>query len=103
MKKRIADFFYHLSLVATPSNVVMRTNDTDSLVIGMGCNQFYDTSLKLWLEVGTQSKNTMEYISIDQTCEKFGSSVCNALPAFHAFTGCDYTASFKRKGKVVPF
>ena len=25
------------------------------------------------------------------------------LPAFHAFTGCDYTASFKRKGKVAPF
>ena len=25
------------------------------------------------------------------------------LPAFHAFTGCDNTASFKRKGKVAPF
>ena len=25
------------------------------------------------------------------------------LPAFHAFTGCDYTALFKRKGKVAPF
>ena len=95
--------FYHVLLVATPSNVVMRTNDTDALVIAMGCKQFYDTSLKLWLEVGTQSKNTIRYISIDQACEKFGSSLCNALPAFHAFTGCDYTASFKRKGKVTPF
>ena len=44
--------FYHLSLVATPSNIVMRTNDTDSLVIAVGCKQFYDNSLKLWLEVG---------------------------------------------------
>ena len=43
--------FYHLSLVATPNNVVMRTNDTDSLVIAMECKQFYDTLLKLWLEV----------------------------------------------------
>ena len=95
--------FYHVSLVATPSNVVMRTNDTDALVIAMGCKQFYDTSLKLLLEVETQSKNTIRYISIDQASEIFGSSLCNALPAFHAFTGCNYTASFKRKGKVVPF
>ena len=29
--------FYHVLLVATPSNVVMRTNDTDALVIAMGC------------------------------------------------------------------
>ena len=95
--------FYHLSLVTTPSNVAMRTNYTESLVIAMGCKQFSDTSLKLWLEVGTQSKNTIRYISIDQACEKFCSSLCNTLPAFHAFTGCDYTASFKRKGKVAPF
>ena len=95
--------FYHSSLVATPSNVVMRANDTDSLVIAMGRKQFYDTSMKLWLEVGTLSKNTIRYISIDLSCEKFGLSLCNVLPAFHAFTGCDYTASFKRKGKVAPF
>ena len=93
--------FYHVSLVAALCKVVMRANDTD--VIPMGCKQFYDTSLKLWLEVGTQSKNTIRYISIDQVCEKFGSSLCNALPAFHVFTGCDYTASFKRKGKVALF
>ena len=34
----------------------MRTNDTDSLVIAMGCKQFYDNSLKLWLQVGIHSK-----------------------------------------------
>ena len=58
--------FYHVSLVATPSKVVMRTNDTDALVVLMGCKQFYDTSLKLWLEVGTQSKSAVRCISIDQ-------------------------------------
>ena len=47
--------FYHLLLVATPSNVVIKTNDTDN-VIAMRCKQFYDTSMKLWLEVRTQSK-----------------------------------------------
>ena len=45
MKKQLAECFIHLLLVATPSNVVMRTNDTDSLVIVIGCKQFYDTHL----------------------------------------------------------
>ena len=44
---------YHVSLVTAPSNA-MRTNDTDALVIAMGCKQFCGTSMKLWLEVGTQ-------------------------------------------------
>ena len=29
--------FYHVLLVAAPSNVVMRTNDADALVIAMEC------------------------------------------------------------------
>ena len=69
----------------------------------MGCREFHDNSMKLWLEVGTQAKNAMRYISIDQACEKFGSVLCNALSVFHVFTGSDYSASFKRKKKVEPF
>ena len=34
---------------------------------------------------------------------RFGQSLCNSLPAFHAFTGCDYSASFYGKGKATPF
>lgn len=29
--------------------------------------------------------------------------MCRSLPGFHAYTGCNYTASFLRKGKVKPF
>ena len=74
--------FYHLSLIVTPSNVVMRTIDTDSLIIAMGCKKFYETSLKLWLEVGTQSKNTIKYISIDQSCEKFWFIIMQCVTSF---------------------
>ena len=55
-EKADSRIFCHVWLVATPSNVVMRTNNADALVIAMGCKQFYDTSLKLWLEVGTVKK-----------------------------------------------
>ena len=98
MTERIT--YYHLSLVATLSNVIMKTNDANPLFITMVCKQFYETSLKLWLEVPTQSKNTTKYISIDQICEKFASLLRNALAAFHAFTRCHNTASIKRKRQV---
>ena len=29
-------------------------------------------------------------------------SLCFTLPGFHTFTGCDYTASYNRKGKIRP-
>ena len=29
-----------------------------------------------------------------------GPDLCAALPAYHAFTDCDYTRAFVRKGKV---
>ena len=83
--------FYHLSLVATPSNAVMRTNDIDTLVSAMGCLSSFMTP---------QFYVTVKYISIDQACEKFGSSLRNTLPAFHNFTVWDYTVSFKRNGNL---
>lgn len=32
-----------------------------------------------------------------------GPDLCRALPGFHAFTGCDYTAAFIQKGKARPY
>ena len=37
--------------------------------------------------------------SINEICSKFERDVCQALPVFHAFTGCDTTSSFHGKGK----
>lgn len=34
---------------------------------------------------------------------KSGLTLCLSLPAFLAFTGCDYTAAFYNKGKLKPF
>lgn len=35
--------------------------------------------------------------------EQLGSSLCQALPGFHAFTGSDHAAAFIRKGKIKPY
>ena len=38
--------FYHLAKTTAPNNGVMRTSDTDYLIIALGCNQFLDQSIK---------------------------------------------------------
>ena len=101
MKKQIL-FFFHLSNIVLPSNVVVRTSDTDCVVIGLGCKHLYDPSLNTWLEVGVQSNNSQSFINMNSLYSHFGETLCKSLPAYHAFTGCDYTASFCRRGKVNP-
>lgn len=55
------------------------------------------------MEVGTYSNNTQRLINLNEIYNNLGASVCAALPAFHAFIGCDYTASFFGKGTAKPF
>lgn len=45
----------------------------------------------------------LDCINCTDLALKLGSKLCQSLPAFHAFTGCDYTAAFYNKGKVKPF
>ena len=94
--------FNHLKWLTGSKNVVLRTNDTDVLVIALGNMAKIDNSLHVWLEVGLSSSNTLRYISVNEIWRTLGSELCGALPGFHAFTGCDYTASFSRKGKIRP-
>ena len=58
--------------------------------------------MNIWLEVGVQSNNSQRYISLNSLHLHFGETPCKSLPAYHALTGCDYTASFSRRGKVKP-
>ena len=55
------------------------------------------------MEVGTHTSNNIRYINIDELHSHLGKSLCKSFPAYRAFTGLDYTASFTRRGKVKPF
>ena len=79
----------------------MRTDDTDSVVIALGYKHFFNT-LEIWLEAGVQGKNNLRFINVNSIYSELGEALCKALRAYHAFTGCDYTASFFKKAKVRP-
>jgi len=85
-----------------PTNFVIRTTDTDCLVIALGCLNLLAPTVKIWMECGVLCNNTLRYINVNQLHTKLGQKLCSALPGYHAFTGCDYTAAFNRKGKVQP-
>lgn len=55
------------------------------------------------MDLGHSSDNTRRYVHISELAKHLGSILCKALPGYHALTGCDYTSSFFRKGKVNPF
>ena len=81
--------FFHLANVNAPSNVVIRTADTDCLIIGLASQHLYEESIHVWLEVGTPFKNILRFINLNQLSSRLGNDLCAALPACHAFTGCD--------------
>ena len=94
--------FFHVNSIPTPSNVVIRVRDCDILIIALGIFDIFKEDLNLWLEIGLFSNNTLEYISINQLFDVLGKKLCQSLPAFHVFTGSDYTAAFCGKGKIKP-
>ena len=93
--------FYVGHLVA-PNNVVVRTADTDFLIIALENMKKLPAGINVWLEMGLHTNNTLRYVKKNKLHQELGNSFCVALPGFHAFTGSDYTALFNRKGKIRP-
>ena len=84
---------------STETNIIVRSPDTDVLVILISYAKCM--SQQILFDTGTGNKRRM--ISITNICDTIGAEVCAALPALHAFTGSDCISAFVRQGKVKPF
>ena len=80
--------------------LAVRSSDTDVFVLLM--THANNIPAHLWLDTGLAASNTRRYIDISRLAANMGPELCTAIAGLHAFTGCDYTASFLRKGKVRP-
>ncbi|CAI9728850.1 Hypothetical predicted protein [Octopus vulgaris] len=80
--------------------IVIDASDTDIAVIML----YHPEKVKatVWIEVEMSGQNTRRYVNLSQIAASIGPLMCKALPGFHAFTGCDYTSSFDRQGKIRP-
>ena len=80
--------------------IVVQTVDTDVVVILI--SHFFDLKfqypqLDLWVAFGTGKY--FRYKRVNSICLSLGKSETEAMPAFHAYSGCDTTSSFPRWGK----
>ena len=85
---------FHLTNLEENSKVIIRTSDPDVLVKVLCCLEHIPVSINVWLEVVLYAKNSLGYIDVRKLFNKLGKDLWRALPAFHAFTGSDYTAAF---------
>ncbi|KAG0713094.1 hypothetical protein GWK47_016978 [Chionoecetes opilio] len=76
--------------------ILLRTVDTDIVVLAVAAT----TKLKiqeLWVAFGTGQH--FRYIAAHEIAAFFGPDKSQALPMFHAYTGCDTVSSFNTRGK----
>lgn len=92
---------YHLCKVNRAASVMIICSNTDILVILLGNYHKIHEGTTVWISTGT--KKNYKMLNVTKLHEELGDSVCKSLPAFHAFTGCDYNSSFYNKGKLRPF
>ena len=93
---------FRAKFISARNTLVKRTVDTDILVITLCNKPKLFQRLKARLEVELTSNNILRYLNVNEINQSLGYRLCRALPGSHAFTDCDFTALFSRKGKVNP-
>lgn len=76
----------YISSTDDDSRIIIQSPDTDVLVL---CAAHFDhlNCEELWFKTGV--KDRLRYIPVHDICRTLDESLCRALPAFHALTGCD--------------
>lgn len=104
---RMIFHLYHIvSTTDSSTKINVRCNDTDVFILLMyhmaQMSEIHGFMPKVWLDIGLSGKNSRRYIELHLLVDTLDNALINALPGYHAFTGCDYTASFMNKGKKRP-
>ena len=95
----MAFHLYHIANTSPNASVVIRTNDTDVLVIIAYHVRQMEPRPAVWLDVGLCSNKTRRFINVSKLAEN---DITECLPGLHSYTGCDVTAAFMSRGKVKP-
>ena len=95
---------FHAFKAPASTKILVKASDTDVLIILL-VNIHKVSESEIWL-AGSKTPPLPQNREVNCTnctelASKLGSPSCLNLPAFHALTGCEYTAAFK--GKVRQF
>ena len=77
--------------------LLIRTVDTDVVVLAVSVMQALGEQVELWVAFGTGKH--FRYLAAHKVANRLGPKKAVALPMFHALTGCDTVSSFVGYGK----
>ena len=78
-------------------HILIRTVDTDVVVLAVFAITYLPAGCELWLAFGTGK--SVRYMAANQIAVSLGPEMSCALPIFHALTYCDTVSSFAGHGK----
>lgn len=78
-------------------SIVIRTVDTNVVVLAVSVVQELQPEVELWVAFGTRQR--FRYLAAHEIAARLGRDKACALPMFHALTGCNTVSSFVRHGK----
>ena len=93
-----ADTMLVLMAYLLKKDAIIVSKDTDVLVLLIWAYNHYQIK-DIWI----LKYDAEKYVDIGAICEALCSVICEALPSFHAITGCDTTSYLYRVGKVTAF
>ena len=96
-----ADFTSH----GIQGTVVIRSPDTDDLVLVVNYFPKMANTVKMWLETCTITSMTdkRRFVPVHSICAAVGPQFCNVFPAVHSRTGCDSVSSLFGIGEKTVF
>ena len=83
------------------TNVIIKSDDTDVIIILLYHSFSSLQNCCIWFLTGKKDKK--RYYPLHTSAKSLGEDICQLLPAAHALTGCDSTASFHFIGKGKAF
>ena len=102
-----ADTLFAYHSISLMGNLLIRACDTDIVIILITmlahATQQSRQNKHIYMDCGTGNNRRLIDISkLFQLLEEKQDNLTKALAGIHAFTGCDFTSAFYRKGKVKP-
>ena len=82
-----------------PKQILIKASDSDIFIIMLSnmSNMLNNQNIVCML-LGV--KNSCRLVNLTEVYNNLGLEICEALPGFHALTGCDYNPSFHRRAKI---
>ena len=78
------------------SKITTRTVDTDVVVLAVALACIFDEEDEVWMSFGTGK--AFRFLAAYEMMRALGPEKAQALPMFHALTGCDTVSSFADRG-----